>query len=510
MSEPHHSSVTTRSRGWAAAVVWSVFSIVGVVAGLVVLVAKDPTPLVATSAAAAVGAHGIGAVLLVRRRHRVSIALGSLRILRLLAYVWFCAVGAASLAVAMGWVCADKYVERTFVMLVASALQGVFVLSATLRPGAVAAWFRRLRALDVTMGVLVLSLVGLEAVLLLWGRLWPSPLVWDETSTVARLEAERLPPHTKLFGFSVNSGGYHDLEFFAREPDDLLVCVVADSFGVGVVPYDYNFVTVAERSLADAVGADFDRVAIHNFGVASTGVQQYVYLVDHEVLALDPDLVVVAIFIGNDVLHGGLRNEPRKYSTFQRWAFWRVTTRAIRRQRVLREQPALAAIGTSDIETPPFLDNPDLEPPHMTTAQFLALERERFDVVRVDRPDIAEHYDRLFLALDYLQHRLRDRLLVVLIPDEFQVDDALFDEIVAADPSASQCDREAPNGLVREQCERLDISVLDLLPTLRAHVRSGGARPYHLRDTHWNAVGNRIAGEALAAWLSTWVRSRGR
>jgi hypothetical protein len=24
---------------------------------------------------------------------------------------------------------------------------------------------------------------------------------------------------------------------------------------------------------------------------------------------------------------------------------------------------------------------------------------------------------------------------------------------------------------------------------------------YHLRDTHWNAAGNRVAGEAIASWI---------
>ena len=41
--------------------------------------------------------------------------------------------------------------------------------------------------------------------------------------------------------------------------------------------------------------------------------------------------------------------------------------------------------------------------------------------------------------------------------------------------------------------------VLDLLPVLREAERE--ARTHHLRDTHWNAHGNRVAGRELARAL---------
>jgi hypothetical protein len=40
---------------------------------------------------------------------------------------------------------------------------------------------------------------------------------------------------------------------------------------------------------------------------------------------------------------------------------------------------------------------------------------------------------------------------------------------------------------------------LGLLPVLREAQRQ--APTYHLRDTHWNAHGNRVAGEAIAGWI---------
>ena len=65
-------------------------------------------------------------------------------------------------------------------------------------------------------------------------------------------------------------------------------------------------------------------------------------------------------------------------------------------------------------------------------------------------------------------------------------------------------DRDFPQAAMVSHCRERGIEVLDLLPLLRAHLRTGGDRPYHLRDTHWNAVGNRVAGEALGRRLAAW------
>jgi hypothetical protein len=49
------------------------------------------------------------------------------------------------------------------------------------------------------------------------------------------------------------------------------------------------------------------------------------------------------------------------------------------------------------------------------------------------------------------------------------------------------------------------VRVLDLLPALRAAERE--SRTYHLRDTHWNAHGNRVAGRELARALLAYAEA---
>ena len=86
---------------------------------------------------------------------------------------------------------------------------------------------------------------------------------------------------------------------------------------------------------------------------------------------------------------------------------------------------------------------------------------------------------------------------MVLIPDEFQVNDQLREEArLAAGWKAEEIEVELPQARLREFLSNRQIPCLDLLPVLK-HC----SETYALRDTHWNALGNRIASSAIADWL---------
>ena len=88
----------------------------------------------------------------------------------------------------------------------------------------------------------------------------------------------------------------------------------------------------------------------------------------------------------------------------------------------------------------------------------------------------------------------------MLIPDELQVNNRLWAELGGGTADTAHLQREYPQRRITAWCAKQGIRVLDLLPLLRRAEQSG--RTFHLRDTHFNARGNRVVGEALAAELS--------
>ena len=90
-------------------------------------------------------------------------------------------------------------------------------------------------------------------------------------------------------------------------------------------------------------------------------------------------------------------------------------------------------------------------------------------------------------------------LAVLLVPDEFQVEDELWQSVLAA-PEMLQLDRDMPQRLLSAWMTEQDIEYVDLLPRLRAldPLADGRIHAYHARDTHFNARGNAVAAQGLA------------
>jgi hypothetical protein len=98
----------------------------------------------------------------------------------------------------------------------------------------------------------------------------------------------------------------------------------------------------------------------------------------------------------------------------------------------------------------------------------------------------------------------------MLIPDEFQVEDALWDEVVAS--TGRRLNRNQPQERITAFLRQEGIPSLDLLPALRAvpPMADGQRHLYHLQDTHFNVRGNQVAGEKLAEFLRPYVASANR
>jgi hypothetical protein len=111
-------------------------------------------------------------------------------------------------------------------------------------------------------------------------------------------------------------------------------------------------------------------------------------------------------------------------------------------------------------------------------------------------------HERFFGGLDKIERAAGEvPLAFVLIPADFQVDDRLWDEIVAA--AEEERDRDLSQRRVVEWFEGRGRAVLDLLPILRSvePLEDGRRHLYHLRDTHFNAKGNEVAGKALGEFV---------
>ncbi|WP_460030406.1 alginate O-acetyltransferase AlgX-related protein [Megalodesulfovibrio paquesii] len=317
--------------------------------------------------------------------------------------------------------------------------------------------------------------------------------------------------HGEMFGYPFNSQGYYDKEFKPKQPGSCLVSWIADSFGLGVVPYPWNVATVVEDRLREAWQGRCAQTEVLNFAVPQMGMKGYIQVAQHEAPVYKPDYTVLCIYTLNDitVLEPNILN----HSYVQNWRLTQFTLRQLRpytrpepfiRLPIMRDPalpPRIDDMVDAPLPAPPHLFNPDLEKPTFPKEVYQERLGQRLRYLDPEKPSMKRQYRLFFQALDYFRKVVGTPLLIVVEPDELQVDDAVWDSLMVG-RDASRYVRDLPQQRIREYCERTGQPMVDLLPPLREAQRTQG-RVYHLQDTHWNALGNKVAAEAVAAAIQT-------
>jgi hypothetical protein len=295
------------------------------------------------------------------------------------------------------------------------------------------------------------------------------------------------------------------------------VVSISDSFAWGAVPHHFQFTTVCERLLPG--------VEVMNFGYSATGPDVYAYILRHYGKALYPDLVLVNIFVGNDLdeliepdPHPFLRRLfdrdhllvykiPQRLLILRREATRRAREHALAPETpalhlsdnplAIQEAPAIEVNRLSNVY--PWLDDPRLEPPTLSLPSFLDIETRRAYSICNPLGLGDERMDRFFARIqDIIAAAGNTPIVFMIIPDEFQVEDDLWEMVQHRIP-AMKLDRDQAQRALLEWFGRNGASCIDLLPHLRAvpPLEDGRRHLYHLRDTHFNRRGNEVAGRVL-------------
>ena len=370
--------------------------------------------------------------------------------------------------------------QATLVFFVA----GLFVLWVSRRVPA----FERLRPLarvaDIVATNVALTLVLLEVTLSIYAAVSENVLLARDN-----ISAYRFLPNHDYGRLWTNSLGYPSREFVrARRQGIFRVVLLGDSFAAGSVRQDVNFASGIERLLPD--------VEIYNFGLSSLGPRDYRIILETEALSFNPDVVLVAIFVGNDLtdvpVDAGLSFDDPTLARFSK-----------RSWRLLREWYRQVTGATPSPLLLPQLSTPVIPEKgfNLSRQTYIEVEVERLGLSRLSLREAHEEALTNALAeLRAMRDECRRRGIVfamAIIPDEFQVNPDLLEELlrIGAVPR-EDVDLDLPQRRLLDFCRTENIACLDLLPVL------AGRRDVYLpQDTHWNETGNLLAAEALAPWL---------
>jgi len=103
---------------------------------------------------------------------------------------------------------------------------------------------------------------------------------------------------------AINSGGFRGPETALAKPEGILrIAVLGDSFAAGIhVPYQDTFTAVLQRELErDCPELERGHVEVLDFGVSGYSTTQELLTLREHVWRYAPDMVVLAVFTGNDI-----------------------------------------------------------------------------------------------------------------------------------------------------------------------------------------------------------------
>ena len=333
----------------------------------------------------------------------------------------------------------------------------------------------------------------------------------------------QMHPLTDFYGYATNNFGFVDKDFqFPKPSGRKRVLAVGDSFVHGTVPYPSNVITQMEELLKQKCPeTDFE---IYNLGIAGAGVFEYDELLRHVQNQFEPDMVVLHFYVGNDgpdVFHEK-DTSPRSHF----WAFDSALLRFMWNSWIVIRGADVVSVGAKPGEKATYRegaqktdlkydfrdDRPPLKGPTIFGENWSRIARDEllhFYAARGDSKKFERSWRKIFAMLEKTKLFLEEKkvpLLVVLYPSEIQIDSrkeefafkALSLKQSTGNLTKDDFDLRLPNKTLLTFCQAHQIPFFDLTDSIQASCQQSGRSCYIPQNTHWNILGNEIAGRIEA------------
>jgi hypothetical protein len=329
---------------------------------------------------------------------------------------------------------------------------------------------------------------------------------------------------------SINNDGLRDREHaISKPPHTLRIAGLGDSFTEAFqVNQEETFCAIMEKSLQGCANLRSRQVEVINFGQTGFGTAQELLALRHRVWKYSPDVVLLAIFTGNDISD----NSRALKQVIQDPYFVYQEGRLILDDQITREKWAKAQAKDSWWRrfTRWRFD-------HFRVSQVLTYVQKAFPKWWASQETKEEAhqeigiYDAVYLppTTEVWQEAWRvTEGLLLLMRDEIAQRGAKFYVVVLSNAIQVHPDPNVrtefsyrlgvedlfyPDRRLEDFCRRADIPVLLLAPPFQAYATTRKVYFHGFKSTlkntlgsgHWNQNSHRLAGEMLAKWLCSQI-----
>ena len=256
-----------------------------------------------------------------------------------------------------------------------------------------------------------------EVVFRIYHKINPSFMFYDPSS----YNRWRGKPLSTDYDFQLNSRGFKDVEFTKEKAESTYRIIgIGDSFAYGGIPYKHNFLTLLESKLNQDSQQSIELI---NMGIIAIGPKDYLSLFVNEGLELNPDMLLLSFYIGNDFSDNYKSKQDRKLLTVQSSYVLSFFDFMIKVNSKFEGNLYHHGIEyREDLPTVP-------DDFHLQEAK----NRSYIFIKNLEKTDFLEHFNDAFsdlLKIKEICDRQNINLVVVLMPDEVQVIKPLREKVI--------------------------------------------------------------------------------
>ena len=317
------------------------------------------------------------------------------------------------------------------------------------------------------------------------------------------------PPEFELYGFVLNSKGFRTPETPYQKPSDTKrLVLLGDSQAVGPIPYNQLFLNLLEKNIRAEYPKKFQAI---NLALPCIGPPIEEILLSLEGIRYQPDIIVLAFYVGNDFLDANLdieryASEKNKQPHILPFIFYQsklisltrnlyYTFRFGRKSMMTKQTKSSPSYGTMGID-----DYSSYNPhePTFPLEEFLALEMDKSSIllphsdVYASLPQIQQNISHM----KELTEKARAHFLVLIIPEEMQVNrDLLHTIALKQNIPVDSFDVELPQRVLKQYFDQNHINYIDLLEMWKSD--TSAMQYFQPQDTHLNTLGNQSVARIL-------------
>lgn len=328
---------------------------------------------------------------------------------------------------------------------------------------------------------------------------------------------EWLPGSEFLVQVKLNNWGLNGPDYALEKPADTFrIVVIGDSFPQGwQVELEQGFPRLLQTQLAKQTGK---KIEVINLSVDAYGTDRELLLYAAFGWQFQPDLVLLAVYTGNDLQDNEIDLEMRRYGYRLSRPYFTLENDALQLRNSAQldtalypESPAYQWLMSTQATQLPATDDDPPERPAILSADPYALE---YPVgIGLYLPE-DRHWAKAWALTEALLLQFRDvtaldsvPLAAVIIPDKHAVHRADWDALVtqygALLPDLRSADTNGPSQRLADFLSANAIPALDLTPILRDYAAAHlDERLYFGGDGHFTPQGHAVTAEALAKWLN--------